>query len=101
MGKIAILPAEAKTGDPGRDLLVERSMPVDYTGDFSLVGILVDRLPEAIQLLETSRFEVIAEQHCTQVVTGGLQQVRDLFRVLDDGGIDYRLADLADRIYQG
>ncbi len=101
MGKIAILSKEHTGDNRQRQRLTERSMPVDYMGDFSILGILVDRLPDAIRLLEKHRFDIITENRCAEVVTDDLQRMRDLFRVLEDGGFDYGLADVADRIYQG
>jgi hypothetical protein len=101
MGKIALLPKKEKPGDCRRHILIERSMPVETMAEFSILGILVDRMPEAVRLLEKHRFELITQHHCMHVATNGLQQLRDLFRALDDGGIDYGFADLADRIYQG
>jgi len=101
MGKIAILPKNRDTHDPHRHLLTRRSLPVRYMGDFSIPGILVDRLPEAIRLLEEHRFEIITQNRCSEIVTNDLQHLRELFGVLDNEGIDYGFADLADRIYQG
>ena len=76
-------------------------MPVDYMNGFSVMGILVDRLPEAIRLLEEHRFQIVVRKHSTEIVTSGLGQLRDLFRILENGGIEFGFADLADRIYQG
>jgi hypothetical protein len=101
MGKIALLPKIEKPGDTSRHLLTERSMPVEKMSEFSILGILVDRLPEAIRLLEKHRFELVKQHHCMHVVTSGLQQVRYLLRLLDNSGIDFGIADLADGIYQG
>ena len=101
MGKIAIISSERTTENQQRQLLTEQSMPVDYMADFSVLGVLVDHLPEAIGLLEKHRFDVITENRCTKIVTRNLQHTRDMFRVLEDGGIDYGFADIADRLYQG
>ena len=81
--------------------MVEGAMPVDYMGDFSVLGILVDRLPEAIRLLEEHRFDIVVQKHGTEIVTNGMQQLRDLFRILDNSGIEFGFADLAEQIYQG
>ena len=101
MGKIAILPQNRDEHDPHRHLLNRQSLPVYYMGDFSIPGILVDRLPEAIRLLEEHRFDVITHNRCSEVVTNDLQHMRELFSVLKNRGFDYGFADLADRIYQG
>ena len=101
MGKIAILSKQRAGDNPQRQRLAERSMPVDYMGDFSILGVLVDRLPDAIRLLEKHRFDITTENRCAEVVTDDLAQMRNLFRVLEDGGFDYGFADVADRIYQG
>ena len=103
MGNILLLPREAQGDDPSRQLLVQQRLPVDYMSDFSILGIRVDRMSDAIRLLEKHRFDIIAQNHCSQavVVTRGLQQVRELFRILDHSGFDYGFTDLADRIYQG
>ena len=101
MGKIAILPRRQTGSEPERQRLTERSMPLAYMEDFSILGILVDRLPEAVQLLTTHRFELVTRNRCSEVVTRDLAHVRELFRVLEEGGIHYGFADLADRLYQG
>ena len=101
MGKIAIISGERAGTHPDKQRLTEMAMPADYMADFSLLSVLVDRLPEAIRLLENHRFDVITEDRCTKIVTRNLQHTRDLFRVLENGGIDYRFTDIADSIYQG
>ena len=103
MGKIAILPRRQTEDEPDRQRLTERSMPLAYMGDFSIPGILVDgdRLPEALQLLAAHRFEVITRNRCAEIVTRDLSHMRELFGVLEKGGIAYGFADLADRLYQG
>lgn len=101
MGKIAIISSERAIGNPQRQLLTDQSMPLDYMADFSVLGLLVDRLPEAIGLLEEHRFDIITENRCTKIVTRDLQHTREMFRVLEDGGFGYGFADIADRIYQG
>ncbi len=101
MGKIALLSRQSEKDEQNRHLTVERAMPVDYMNDFSVLGILVDRLPEATRLLEEHRFQIVVRKHCTEIVTSGIQQLRDLFDTLDNGGIEFGVADLAESIYQG
>lgn len=101
MGKIAILPKELDAGSLSRHLLVERSMPANYMADYSILGILVDRLDEAIRLLGQHRFDIIVKNQCGEIAVNGPGQVRELFRILQSGGLDFGVADLADGIYQG
>ncbi|KPJ78245.1 MAG: hypothetical protein AMJ54_04540 [Deltaproteobacteria bacterium SG8_13] len=93
-----MLSNEQKAGDPARHALVERSMPLEYMGDFSLPAILVDRLPEAIRLLEKHRFDIVVQSRCAEIFTSELRQVLDLFRILDSGGIELGFVDLAEGI---
>ena len=87
--------------DEGRQRLTEQSMPLGYMGDYSIPGIWVERLPEALELLEKHRFDLVALDGRRQVVTDDLQGVRQLFRVLENAGIGYGSADLIDGVYQG
>ena len=103
MGNILLLSREGHADDPSRHLLVQQRLPVNYMGDFSILGIQVDRFSDAIRLLEKHRFDIIAQNHCSQavVVTRGPRQVYELFRILDHSGFDCGFTDLADRMYQG
>lgn len=76
-------------------------MPLNYMADFSALGILVERLPEAIHLLEKHRFKIVMQNRCAEIVTDGPEQIRRLLHILDSGGFGFGFTDLADSIYQG
>ena len=101
MGKIVMLSKGRSADDANQHFLADRLLPVNYMGDFSIPGILVDRLPEAIRLLQDNHFEIVSRARCAEVVTSDLKHMRRLFHVLQDGGIEYGFADLVDRVYQG
>ena len=101
MGRITIISRQQAAEDVKRQQVTEQSMPLDYMGDYSNLGIVVDRLPDAVRLLEQHRFELVTQNQCKQIVTNDLQHLRHLIRVFEDGGVDCGFSDLADGIYQG
>ncbi|MHC1729343.1 MAG: hypothetical protein AB9866_25650 [Syntrophobacteraceae bacterium] len=90
-----------ETSDKSLDDL--RSLPVYYMGDYSVIGIRVDKLDEAAGVLRSSGYAVECEsRECSAEIpvknSEGIQQLLDLLRA---NGIRSDYGDVTREIYRG
>jgi hypothetical protein len=89
-------------GQTGECCSLARPLPVFYMSDYSVLGLLVDRLEEAVRVLTENRFAVLRE-------AGGDLEVnltdpghfQKMAQVLTANGIGFEIADVVSDIYQG
>jgi hypothetical protein len=106
MGKIPIL---AKDGgksaeDPGQPrgcYPLARPLPNFYMADYSVMGLLVDKLEEALRVLGENGFSVLAETGDLEVAIDHPGELQDLVRLLKENGIGCEINDVVSGIYQG
>ena len=84
-----------------RVCLQNSNLPDNYMSDFTVLGILVDRLEAALKILNEHNFEVLGNRDGYQVKLDRTGRMPEISDVLSRGGIDVALADIADQVYQG
>ena len=84
-----------------RECLKNRNLPANYMSDFTVLGILVDRLEAALKILNEHNFEVLGNRDGYQIKIDSTGRMPEISDVLSRGGIDVALADIADQVYQG
>ena len=101
MGKLQILPKEADLADFDLPHLKSACLPICYMSDYSVLALLVDKFQETVRLLEEHRYFLSRSSPAIEVVIENAEHMRQMFRLLKTGGIDFTLSDIADQLYQG
>ena len=107
MGKMPILAKDKYLsckahGQTGQDCPITRPLPIFYMSDYSVLGLLVDRLDEAVRVLAENRFPVLQEAGGDlEVVLTDPDHLRKMMQVLTGKGIGCEIADVVSGIYQG
>lgn len=77
------------------------ALPDFYMSDYSVLGLLVANLNQALKVLEEHTFEVIHASDHLQVRIDRADQMYEIVYLLDQSGIDCGVADIIDQVYQG
>lgn len=85
-------------GAPG---LTEVDLPLFYMNDFSILGVVVQKLTKALTVLETNGFEVTRQQSCARIRFHTRLELSKLFDTLNRHQVAYGTADLVSQAYQG
>ncbi|MGB5619426.1 MAG: hypothetical protein WBM78_21495 [Desulfobacterales bacterium] len=100
MGKLQILPKEVNLAAIDLPHLNGACLPICYMSDYSVLALLVDKFQETVRLLEEHRY-FLSKSSAVEVVIENAEHMRKMFQLLQTGGIDFTLSDIADQIYQG
>ncbi|MFZ2446677.1 MAG: hypothetical protein WAW37_09990 [Syntrophobacteraceae bacterium] len=89
-----------QTGDPLRDL---RSLPVYYMGEWSQLGLVVESLREAIEILDQNGYQVEGgdTDPRAEVSLSGPEGLGEIVALLKKYGIASEVGDVIDTIYRG
>ena len=79
----------------------DKNLPANYMADYSVMGLLVDRLDTALRVLKEKKFEVLEKTDGFEVTIDGAGRISDIVNLLHQNGIDYALDDIVDQVYQG
>jgi hypothetical protein len=107
MGKMPILEKDKfgsckAHGQTGQGCTIARPLPVFYMSDYSVLGLLVDRLEEAVRVLAENRFQVLWEAGGDlEVVLADPGHLQKMTQVLTANRIGFEIADVVSGIYQG
>ena len=97
MAMIPLLPADIKIRER---YLNSCPLPVDYMGDFSLMGFVVDRYEEARALLLAEGIRLSRQQYGTLIIIEGPAKILEISRLLSLNNIYCTFSDIADTLYQ-
>jgi len=78
-----------------------RPLPIFYMSDYSVLGLLVDQLEEAVRVLGENQFSVLDEDGDLEVAMNHPGQLPEIVRLLGGKGISSEIADVVSGIYQG
>ena len=78
-----------------------RPLPIFYMAEYSVLGLLVDQLEEAVRVLGENQFSVLDEDGDLEVAMNHPGQLKEIIHLLRDKGIDSEIADVVSGIYQG
>ena len=86
--------------EKGKPVACQRDWPMFYMNDFSRLGLVVSRLAEAVAVLRTAGFAVMAEEMAAVEIAdqGQLPRVLEL---LGAHGHSCEMSDLISCVYQG
>jgi len=97
MGSLPILEKSQKR----RACLENHNLPANYMSDHTVLGLVVDRLEAALQILKASKFEVLQNPLGFEIISDGAVRMAQMIDLLHQNGIDSTLADIVDQVYQG
>lgn len=101
MGNLPILPKNGGADKWCRQYMRNRELPDFYMGDFSVMGLLVDRVDKAAESLRGGGIEVREDHGLAFADVVELIDLKQILKVLDAGGVEYQFSDIAGQIYQG
>jgi len=84
-----------------RACLKNKNLPANYMADFTVLGLVVDRLGAALRILEEKKFKIHKNPDGYQINIEGAGRMPEIADLLRQSGIDYALADIVDQVYQG
>jgi len=94
--KMPLLPSDISR----RAQYLQHRLPQRYMEDFSLLGLVVDRFPEACRLLAEHGYQLTEEDGVAEISIDFIRQLQPLMTLLESGRIGCELADIADTVYQ-
>jgi len=94
---IALLPEGARNRER---YLSNRILPLNYMDDFSIMGFIVDRYPEACVVLSSKGFSMQKSQSGIDLTITRPEQIREIDRLLRSADIRVLFTDIADTMYQ-
>lgn len=94
MGKLPIM-------EKGQSVACHADWPLFYMNDFSRLGLVVARLPEAVEALRAAGCRLEESEGGCSIEVDGLVQVHEVLAALCEGHIGYEMADLVSCAYQG
>ena len=77
------------------------ALPVFYMSDYSVLGLLVDNLDRAQQVLAGHKYAVADKSDHLEVSIDRADQMYEITYMLHQNGIDCGVADIIDQVYQG
>ena len=86
--------------EKGKSVVCQRDWPMFYMNDFSRLGLVVNRLAEAVAVLRTAGFTVIEEEAAGVEIAdqGQLARVLELLAAQEQ---NCEMSDLISCVYQG
>ena len=80
--------------------LSNRTLPLNYMEDFSIMGFIVDRYPEAYDVLTSKGYGVHKSQSGIELTITRPEQICEIDSLLRLANIRVLFTDIADTIYQ-
>jgi hypothetical protein len=69
--------------------------------DYSVMGLLVDRVDAVLPILREKKFDVRTNEGGFEISIDGAGSISELVNLLQQNRIDYTIADIVDQVYQG
>lgn len=97
MTLVPVLPADIRH----REIYIDnRTLPVNYTEDFSLMGFIVDNYRQACSLLLSEGYQLEQHQSGTDLFIEKPAQIRAINDLMSSHNINCTYTDIADTLYQ-
>ena len=94
---MGLLPISEK----GKPVTCQSDWPLFYMNDFSRLGLVVNRLGEAVKALQESDFTVYEDERGVLLDVSGSESLNNVFQTLASHHLEYETADLVSCVYQG
>jgi hypothetical protein len=75
--------------------------PLFYMNDFSVLGLLVDKLAKALEVIEADGYRVVHGTCSAKVYFESHRSFKNIFTILQRNRIAYGSSDLVGCVYQG
>lgn len=97
MAKIAILPDDMNS----RCKYLDNTMlPSNYMEDFTLLGFIVDRYPEALTILANDSYQLVEHKGGADIYIDTPQDLQKIKALLTANSVRCEFSDIADSLYQ-
>lgn len=93
--------ARGDSPDRGSGVVESERMPRAYMEDYSVLGLVVDRIEASRRILAARNFPSETDRCGVRLPVGDASDIAAIVRILRDNGISCDIGDLADTIYQG
>ena len=87
--------------EKGKPVACHADWPLFYMNDFSRLGLVVNRLTEALEVLKTGGFRVRSGEDGHAVEVDNPSQAQKVCAILATGRLEVEIADLVSCAYQG
>ncbi len=77
------------------------NLPTAYMEDYSVIGLRVDPLDDALRLLENHHYTIVQAGHCVEVAFESAASIPVMVELLHKHGIGCDISDVIDEVYQG
>jgi len=103
MWKIPIIEQDRGTEETQDSLHDLRSLPDFYMADYSVFGILVDRLEGTMAILEANGYpvEIVEAKRAAEVTVAVSERLWDLLKLLREHRVCCSVGDIIGEIYRG
>ena len=98
---MGFLPIVSKKSICKKPYIGDKLLPPFYMGDFSLMGLRVDKLQKARQILMDNGIRVVEKGGDYTAATDDRSRAGDIIQLLRDHGVECGLTDLVTQVYQG
>ncbi len=78
-----------------------RNPPTAYMEDYSVIGLRVDPLDDALRILETHHYTIVQAGHNVQVAFDSSARIPVMVELLRRHGVGCDVSDVIDEVYQG
>ena len=101
MGKLAVLPRDDRCLAASQDYLSDKPMPDFYMGDYSIMGLLVEKFEEAVRLLIQRGYTIKQKKSGIEIEPVNPVHIKHIFTLLENHHIKFDMHDLVAQVYQG
>ncbi len=78
-----------------------RTLPASYMSEYSVLGLFVDDLQSALEVLRNVGITATEEEFGAEIAISGRNELPELVRSLSEAGIYATIGDVIDSVYQG
>ena len=78
-----------------------RPLPASYMSEYSVLGLMVDKLVRAVEILEVNGFDIDIEAFGAEMEILGPAQLPVVVEILAESGVCCSIGDVIDSVYQG
>jgi hypothetical protein len=97
---MGVLPVLEKNSKP-QACQGNKDLPADYMSDYSVMGLMVSRLDDALRILKEKMFEVQKKTDGFEITIDSPGRVSEIAGLLQQNNIDCTMTDIVDQVYQG
>ncbi len=78
-----------------------RPLPASYMSEYSVMGLMVDNIEKAMEILRGMGLDVTEEDFGAEITVAGGDRLPEIVGRLLESGVSSTIGDVIDSIYQG